>query len=152
MKKWGYYILTTIWQVRRLWPVLIALIFVLFPFDWLGNIWPFYGQIFDEVFVTALAHHIGHSTLFFLASFPILLAFPGLRQRPLRYLALMLLLAVGEEALQSLFKLYLPNIGDMRDLLFDLLGSITTYTLMQFWTTLRSTKAKRIKENTNFQK
>ena len=148
MHKTGHHI-HTIRHIRHLWPVFIALAFVLFPFDWLEHIWPLYGRIFDVVFATVLAHHIGHSTLFFLASFPILLAFPGLLQHPLRYLTLMLLLAVGEEALQSLFKQHLPNIGDTRDLLFDLLGTTIAYIVMRSWMWFYRTRIKIAREGTS---
>jgi hypothetical protein len=52
--------------VVRLWPLAIGAVLVLFPFDWPGNIWPAYQQIFERVFVGAREHHIGHSTLFFI--------------------------------------------------------------------------------------
>jgi hypothetical protein len=129
-------------KFRRLWPVLIALILVLFPFDWLGQVWPTYGQIFDVVFATAQAHHIGHVTIFFIAGLLALFAFPSLRARPVLYIVLMMLGAVGEEALQALFKFQLPTLGDGRDLLFDLAGFVIAYSvvLLAQWIAKRSQK------------
>lgn len=48
------------------WPLLVGVMVVLFPFDWLSEAWPTFGAIFDQVFVTAHDHAIGHSTLFFM--------------------------------------------------------------------------------------
>jgi hypothetical protein len=111
-------------------PVLMAGALVLFPFDWLADVWPAYARLFDVVFATALAHHIGHATIFFLAGLLALLAFPTLRPRPWLYLAVMAFGALGEEALQSLFKRQLPTLGDGRDLLFDLAGFAAAYTVV----------------------
>ena len=113
--------------------VLAVVILVLFPFDWLGNVWPWYAQIFNVVFATALAHMIGHATIFFIASVLVLCSFPALRYRPVLYFAIMLLGAVGEEALQSLFKLHLPTIWDGRDLLLDSVGITVGYCVVRLW-------------------
>lgn len=113
--------------------VLAAAVLVLFPFDWLGEVWPWYAQIFDVVFATALAHMIGHATIFFIASVLVLCSFPALRYRPVLYFAIMLLGAVGEEALQSLFKLQLPTIWDGRDLLLDSVGITVGYLVVRLW-------------------
>ena len=110
-----------------------AAVLVLFPFDWLGNVWPWYAQIFDVVFATALAHMIGHATIFFIASVLVLYSFPVLRYRSVLYLAIMLLGAVGEEALQSLFKFVLPTMWDGRDLLLDSVGIIVGYGVVRLW-------------------
>lgn len=121
-------------------PVLMAGVLVLFPFDWLANVWPAYARLFDVVFATALAHHIGHATIFFLAGLLALFAFPALRPHPWLYLGVMALGALGEEALQSLFKLHLPTLGDGRDLLFDLIGFVAAYIVIGVWR--RFTKAE----------
>jgi len=113
--------------------LLAAAILVLFPFDWLGEVWLGYAQIFDVVFATALSHMIGHATIFFIASLLVLFSFPVLRYRPVLYFAIMLLGAVGEEALQSLFKLQLPTIWDGRDLLLDSAGIIVGYVIVRLW-------------------
>ncbi|HLZ61411.1 MAG TPA: hypothetical protein VKR06_31065 [Ktedonosporobacter sp.] len=126
--------------LRILWPLLGAAVLVLFPFDWLGEVWPAYGQLFDIVFATALAHHIGHATIFFIAAVLILYAFPALLARPLLYLLLLLLGALAEEALQSLFKLQLPNWGDGRDLMYDFIGIVLAYAILRLWSWARHKK------------
>ncbi len=122
--------------------VLFVVILVLFPFDWLGNVWPAYAHIFDIVFATPLSHMIGHATLFFIASLLILFSFPALRRRPVLYFTIMLIGAICEEALQSLFKLSLPTIWDGRDLLLDSLGIIVGYCAVRLWGWLRSRSQK----------
>jgi hypothetical protein len=119
--------------LMRLWPFFIALAIVLFPFDWLAEVWPAYRQVFDRVFVTARDHAIGHSTLFFLLGLFALVVSPALRIRPLLYLGLMLLVTLGQEALQSIFKQELPNIYDGRDILFDLLGVVIAFGVVWTW-------------------
>jgi len=130
-------------QPRFLVFALAAIVLVLFPFDWLGEVWPAYAQVFDQVFATALSHEIGHATLFFIASLLILSSFPILRFRPLLYLMVMALGALGEEALQSLFKLQLPTIWDGRDLLLDLVGIVMAYIAIRLWQWGQLFKGKR---------
>ncbi len=114
-------------QSRLLWLLLVAIVLVLFPFDWLSQVWPAFGQVFDRIFVTARDHAIGHTTLFFIAALFVLFAVPVLRSRPIPYFVLMMLGAVGEEAFQSLSKRHLPSIWDGRDVLFDILGFTIAY-------------------------
>ncbi len=107
--------------------IVAAAVLVLFPFDWLGNVWPAYASVFDVVFATSLAHLIGHATLFFLCGCLILIALPTLRAHPARYLAVMLIGALAQEGIQNLFKLQLPTVWDGRDLLLDLTGIVAAY-------------------------
>lgn len=110
--------------------IALAAVLVLFPFDWLGNVWPAYASVFDVVFATSLAHMIGHATLFFLCGCLLLVALPGLRAHPRRYVVLMLIGALAQEGIQSLFKLHLPTVWDGRDLLLDLIGIVAAYVAM----------------------
>src|SRR5260370_15051131 len=103
--------------VMRLWPLTIGLVLVLFPFDWVANVWPAYRQVFEQVFVGAREHHIGHSTLFFIVGMLVLINFPALRTRPLLYFGLMILAAIAQELLQDIFKFALPDLLDGLDLL-----------------------------------
>src|SRR5437660_3485708 len=90
--------------VVRLWPLAIGLVLVLFPFDWLSNAWPAYRQVFEQVFVSAREHHIGHSTLFFIVGLLVLLSFSALRTRPVLYFGLMFSAAIAQELVQDLLK------------------------------------------------
>jgi hypothetical protein len=116
--------------VMRLWPLAIGLVLVLFPFDWLSNVWPAYRQVFDQVFVGAREHHIGHSTLFFIVGLILLLSFPALRTRPLLYFGLMISAAIAQELVQDLFKFVLPDLTDGLDLLFDAVGFTIAYLIV----------------------
>lgn len=87
--------------VIRIWPFAIGAVLVLFPFDWPGNIWPAYQQVFERVFIGAREHYIGHSTLFFIVGLILLLSFPGLRTRPVLYFGLMISAAIAQELVQD---------------------------------------------------
>ena len=119
--------------VIRLWPLAIGLVLVLFPFDWISNVWPAYRQVFTQVFVGAREHHIGHSTLFFIVGLIVLLSFPALRTRPLLYFGLMISVAITQELVQDIFKLQMPDLADGLDLLFDAIGFIVAYLVVRGW-------------------
>src|SRR5712692_10533989 len=108
--------------LMRLWPLAIGLVLVLFPFDWLATVWPAYRQVFEQVFVGAREHHIGHSALFFIVSLLVLINFPALRSRPLLYFGLLISAAIAQEAVQDLFKFVLPDLKVSLDLLYDAVG------------------------------
>ena len=119
--------------VIRLWPLATGLVLVLFPFDWISNVWPAYRQVFTQVFVGAREHHIGHSTLFFIVGLIVLLSFPSLRTRPLLYFGLMISVAIAQELVQDIFKLQMPDLADGLDLLFDAIGFIVAYLVVRGW-------------------
>lgn len=119
--------------VTRLWPLAIGAVLVLFPFDWLGKIWPAYQQVFERVFVGAREHHIGHSTLFFIVGLMLLLSFPILRTRPILYFGLMISAAIAQELVQDLFKFVVPDLTDGFDLLFDAIGFTIAYLIVWGW-------------------
>ncbi|MGZ6385327.1 MAG: hypothetical protein ACXWOL_07830 [Ktedonobacteraceae bacterium] len=129
--------------VTHIWPLAIGAVFVLFPFDWPGNIWPAYQQIFERVFVGAREHHIGHSTLFLLVGLMLLLSFPILRTRPLLYFGLMISAAIAQELMQDLFKFVIPDLADGLDLLFDAPGFTVAYIAVCGWYMFRSWKKRR---------
>jgi len=129
--------------VIRLWPLAIGTVLVLFPFDWLGNIWPSYRQVFEQVFVGAREHHIGHSTLFFIVGLMVLLSFPILRTRPILYFGLMISAAIAQELVQDLFKFVMLDFADGLDLLFDALGFTVAYLAVWGWHMIRPGKKRR---------
>lgn len=127
-------------QSRFLWLALVAAILVLFPFDWLSDVWPAYALVFDRVFATVLAHEVGHATLFLLAGLLVLGSMPRLRRHPLLYTLIMVLGALGEESFQALSRWKTPNFGDGRDLSLDALGFVLAYLLVWGWWRLRDTQ------------
>lgn len=118
-------------RLRMLVPALAVVGLVLFPFDWLSDVWPGYAQVFDRVFVTARDHAIGHAALFAIAGALAVVTLPGLRARPARYFGLVLAGALAEELIQALARRHLPNPGDARDLLFDLAGATIAYAALR---------------------
>lgn len=124
------------------WPLVAGAAVVLFPFDWLSEAWPAFGAVFDRVFVTARDHAIGHTTLFFLLGILALLSLARLRLHPLIYSGLLVPMALGQEALQSVFKQEAPRIGDARDLFFDLLGWSLALGLIGLWYAVRGSGAR----------
>jgi hypothetical protein len=119
--------------IIRLWPLTIGLVLVLFPFDWLANVWPAYRQVFEQVFIGAREHHIGHLTLFFIAGLLVLVSFPALRSRPLLYFGLLISAALAQEVVQDLFKFLLPDLADGLDLIFDAVGFTIAYLVVWGW-------------------
>lgn len=126
------------------WPLVVGVMVVLFPFDWLSEAWPAFGAVFDQVFVTARDHAIGHSTLFFLLGMLALLSLARLRLHPLLYTALLVPLALGQEALQGIFKQEAPRLGDARDLFFDLVGWSLALGLIWLWYGVRGRAARSV--------
>lgn len=124
------------------WPLVAGVMVVLFPFDWLSEVWPAFGSVFDRVFVTAHDHAVGHSTLFFLLGMLALLSLGRLRLHSLLYTGLLAPIALGEEALQSIFKQEAPRIGDGRDLFFDLLGWSLALGLVWLWYVARGSGSR----------
>ena len=134
-------------QSRFLWLALLAVILVLFPFDWLSEVWPAFGSLFDRIFVSAREHAIGHTTLFLIAGLLVFCAIPQLRRHPLLYTVIMTLGAVGEEFFQALSKWQIPNIGDGRDLGFDALGFMLAYLFVWVWWQFRNAQPERKKKD-----
>src|SRR6266542_3251839 len=81
----------------RLAPLLVLLAFTLFPFGWLGELWPAFGRGLDLVFSNDGRHAIGHAALFCLLGAAALAVLPRLHARPVRYLGVLLLVGVGQE-------------------------------------------------------
>jgi hypothetical protein len=123
--------------LARLSPLLAVLALVLFPLGWLAEIWRPFGVVVDRLFPTVWEHAIGHSTLFFLLGAAALIALPALRRRPWRYLGLLLLAGVGQEAFQLLYKRRLLVFDDARDLATDLLGLLAALVVVRAYRLIR---------------
>lgn len=136
-------------QSRLLWLVLLAALIVLFPFDWLSEVWPAFGSLFDQIFVSAREHAIGHTTLFLISGLLVFCSIPQLRRYPHLYTFIMILGAMGEEFFQALSRRQMPNIGDGHDLGFDALGFMLAFLLAWTWWWLRNAR-KNEKEKTIF--
>jgi hypothetical protein len=114
-------------------PLLVLLSLTLFPFGWVGEVWPAFGRGIDQAFPTDGWHAIGHAALFFLLGLAALVVLPQLRARPGRYLALLMLIGVGQEFFQMLYKGRLLLFDNSRDLLTDLVGILVAFVVVWFW-------------------
>lgn len=120
-------------KMLRLGLALGVLGLALFPFGWLGGVWPKFGRRLDRVFATDWDHAIGHSGLFFILGLLALIFFPSLRARPWRYIALLSAVGIGQEAFQLLYKGRLMLFDHGRDLATDLLGIVAALAIVWIW-------------------
>ena len=69
---------------------------------------------------------------------------PQLYARPARYLGMLLLVGVGQELFQMLYKSRVPLFDDGRDLLTDLAGIVVAFVIV--WSWRRGAKETRRRE------
>jgi hypothetical protein len=119
--------------IARLTPLLVLLALTLFPFGWLGQLWPAFGRGLDQVFATDGRHAVGHALLFCLLGLAALAVLPQLRASPARYLGILMLAGIGQEFFQMLYKRQLLLFDDGRDLLTDLAGMIVAFVVIWCW-------------------
>ena len=124
--------------LARYLPLLALLALTLFPFGWLGMLWPAFGRAIDAVFSTDMWHAVGHASLFFVLGLVALGLLPRLRARPWRYFGVMLLVGVGQEFFQMLYKGRLLLFDNSRDLLTDMAGALVAFAIVWMWGRLRS--------------
>ncbi len=117
----------------RLAPLLVLLALTLFPFGWLGELWPALRHGLDLVFSSDGRHAVGHASLFCLLGLVALAVLPQLHARPARYLGMLLLAGVGQELFQMLYKGRLLLFDDGRDLLTDLAGIVVAFAVVWCW-------------------
>jgi hypothetical protein len=129
---------TAILIPMRLIPLMLLLALILFPFGWLGEQWPAFGHGLDHVFSSDERHALGHAALFCLLGLAVLVLLPRLRARPWRYLGTLLLVGIGQELFQMLYKRRLLLFDDGRDLLTDLAGIVVAFVMVQCWWRLSS--------------
>jgi hypothetical protein len=114
-------------------PLLVLLSLTLFPIGWVGELWPAFGRGIDRAFPTDGWHAIGHAGLFFLLGLAVLMVLPRLRTKPMRYIALLLMIGVGQEFFQMLYKGRLLLFDNSRDLLTDLIGILGAFVVVWAW-------------------
>jgi hypothetical protein len=109
------------------WPIALLLGILWFPFDWLAETWPAFGNPFRQVFRDAHDHFVGHTVFFFAVGALILAYWPGLRRRPIWYLAGLALAALMQETIQAFFRHQLPTYTDYNAFKGDALGGVTAF-------------------------
>ncbi len=110
--------------LRRFWPLVVLVGIILFPFGWLGELMPVVDRMLGAMFPDVNAHAVGHTSLFFFLGFVLLLIFPQLRLHPWRYITLLLIVGIGQEAFQLAYKQRPLAFDDFRDLITDMVGGL----------------------------
>ncbi|HLI68570.1 MAG TPA: hypothetical protein VKV19_02315 [Ktedonobacteraceae bacterium] len=118
---------------RLAWPVVLALICVLFPFYWLSRMWVPFGHLFNFIFATPQAYFAGHVVLFFMAGLIMLCSMPALRKHLQLYILCLMLGAFAEEIIQLLFNAHPGLHKDARNFLLDLCGIVLALLLLRLW-------------------
>lgn len=108
-------------KIYALLAVVVSL--ALFPFGWLTGLSPLAQAVGAALFSTEAAHAVGHSLIFMAIGVMLLLAFPSLRRRPGRYVALILAVALGQEGFQLLYKGRGVALNDLTDVGIDLVAA-----------------------------
>src|SRR5579859_1849542 len=116
-------------KLFRLWPLLFLILFILFPLEWLGLVWPALGVALHSLFPTDVQHAIGHIGLFLLLGLLALYFFPHLYRYPYYYVAL-ILIGVGQEGFQLLFKQRMVALDDWVGVGRDFVGLVLAYLIV----------------------
>ena len=119
------------WQ--RYAPLTLLLALILFPFGWLTVLSPQADAIGNIFFPDETAHAIGHSLIFSALGVALLVGFPALRRRPVRYLALVLAVAVGQELFQLAYKGRGVVLNDLTDIATDMVAAGLVLALWDSW-------------------
>lgn len=119
--------ITTTLARRRI--LLALLVFALIPYGWLAEQNPWMQPLLYSLFATEAAHAVGHSLIFAAVGWALLACFPGLRAHPWRYLGLILLVALAQEALQLGYKGRGIIMNDFTDVGIDLVAAGTVWAL-----------------------
>jgi hypothetical protein len=109
------------------WPIALFLGILWFPFDWLAQVWPAFGNPFRQVFHNAHDHFVGHTVFFFVVGSALLAYWPALRRRPVWYFAGLALAALVQETIQAFFRRQLPTYTDFNAFRGDALGGASAY-------------------------
>jgi uncharacterized BrkB/YihY/UPF0761 family membrane protein len=112
-----------------MWPVLVLLGILWFPFDWLAERWPAFGVPFRQVFRDAHDHFVGHTIFFFLVGALLLAYWPALRHKPQWYFPGLVLAALVQETIQAIFRRQLPTFTDYNAFKGDALGGTVAFLL-----------------------
>jgi hypothetical protein len=129
--------LTKVLCPRMVWPVMLALGCVLFPFSWLSRIWIPFGRLFALVFATPQAYIAGHIVLFCVAGLLVHFSLPALRRHLQLYVSGLMFGAFAEEMIQVLFNAHPGLHKDARNLLLDLCGIVLAALLLRLWQSRR---------------
>ncbi len=128
----------------RLLPFVILLGLVLFPYGWLGQIWPPAESVIDFLFATAKEHAVGHATIFFLFGVTLLLTFPFFQKHIWLFFGVMFAGAVAQELFQAIYKQYIDWFDTPRDIVTDFVGVIAALLVVMTFLYFRKKKTQEI--------
>lgn len=111
----------------------------LFPFGWLAEQWPAFGDWVYAVFPNDAAHWAGHAAIFGALGAAALTIWPTLLRRPARYAALILAFALAQELMQRSYKGLRINRDDLLDLCVDVAAAAVVFAVAR----LRARRAER---------
>jgi hypothetical protein len=100
----------------------LLIVAILFPVGWLGTLRPGIDN-FGEAFMTARAHAIAHAVLFGVLALFLYVNFPRIRTEPVLFIGIVLMLAVGQELGQLLYKQRPLAFDEYRDVAIDLFAA-----------------------------
>ena len=109
------------------WPIALLLAILWFPFDWLAQTWPAFGNPFRQVFRDAHDHFVGHTVFFFIVGSALLVYWPFLRRNPVWYFLGLALAALVQETVQALFRRQVPTYTDFNAFRGDALGGALAF-------------------------
>lgn len=110
--------------------LLVALLAgALFPFGWLADQWPAFGDWVYTVFPNDAAHWVGHAAIFAALGLAALKIWPALLRHPARYAALILACALAQELMQRSYKGLRINRDDLLDLCVDVAAAGAVFVL-----------------------
>jgi hypothetical protein len=122
-----------LFHIVRLLPIAFVLGLALFPFGWLGQVYPRFGLYFWDLFESDFAHAIGHSLIFFMLGLLLLVTFSTLRSRPMLYIGLLLGAGIAQEGFQLLYKQRSIGFDEFRDLATDSVAFILAFLLVRLY-------------------
>jgi hypothetical protein len=114
-------------------PLTLLLALILFPFGWLAVLSPQADAIGKIFFPDETAHVIAHSLIFSALGVTLLASFPALRRRPMRYFALVLATAIGQELFQLAYKGRGVALNDLTDIATDMAAAGFVLALWYSW-------------------
>lgn len=115
--------------LRYGWPICVLLGILWFPFDWLSQVWPTFGDPFRQVFRNAHDHFVGHTVFFFIIGTLVLSMMPILGRRLHWYVLGLILAALVQEAIQAGFRGEFPTFTDFNAFRGDALGGMGAWIL-----------------------
>jgi hypothetical protein len=115
--------------MKRITPLIALIAASLVPYAWLAHLSPALYRLFNDTFSGDLAHAVGHALIFAAVGALSLWAVPALRRHPAAYLALIMLVALGQEGFQVLYKGGLTLGDTLRDIVVDLVAAAGVWML-----------------------